>query len=216
MRTFNHRLGWTVTVLEWFSEGHFTAVLSIHQCWEPTWFCPWFLEWLECTHDRSTVYLTSLTGYLKCTVNQHVEVWLFCFSEDCVRKKIKLATGMDQRETTVLNTDTLCCWSTRGNSSHPTKASHQGMQDGVQYSQRVMENSVCERCWLHLWSQRCTELRRMEIGDCGKEWSADRLGVFSSNACQHLKVLEELLLSPGTCRKLQAMVLNAEQFRRKC
>lgn len=32
IRTFNHRLGWTVTVLEWFFEGHFTAVLSIHQC----------------------------------------------------------------------------------------------------------------------------------------------------------------------------------------
>lgn len=42
------------------------------------------------------------------------------------------------------------------------------------------------------------------------------LTVSSSNACQHLKVLEELLLSLGTCRKLQAMVLNAEQFRRKC
>lgn len=114
IRTFNHRLGWTVTVLEWFFEGHFTAVLSIHQCWEPTYCSPGFLEWLERTHDRSTVYLTSLTDYLKCTVNQHVEVWLFGFSEDCVRRNIKLATGMDQRETTVLNTDTLCCSSTRG------------------------------------------------------------------------------------------------------
>lgn len=35
----------------------------------------------------------------------------------------------------------------------------------------------------------------------GKEWSADKLGVFSSNTCQHLKVLKELSLRPGTCRQ---------------
>lgn len=45
---------------------------------------------------------------------------------------------------------------------------------------------------------------------------ADKLGVFSSNACQHLKVLVELSLSPGTCRQPQALILNAEQFRGKC
>lgn len=38
---------------------------------------------------------------------------------------------------------------------------------------------------------------------------------FSSNACQHLKVLEELLLSPGTHSQPQALVLNAEWFERK-
>ena len=42
--------------------------------------------------------------------------------------------------------------------------------------------------------------------------SADKLGVFSSNACQHLKVLEELSLSPGTRRQPQVLVLNADQL----
>lgn len=61
---------------------------------------------------------------------------------------------------------------------------------------------------------KATEDRKGET--TGKERSADKLGVFSSNACQHLKVLVELSLSPGTCRQPRALVLNAEQFRRKC
>lgn len=49
-------------------------------------------------------------------------------------------------EATVLATDALHCWATWGNSSQITKAPHQGMQDAVQYSHRVMVNSMCERC----------------------------------------------------------------------
>lgn len=46
--------------------------------------------------------------------------------------------------------------------------------------------------------------------------SADELGVFSSNACQHFKAPVELSLSRGTCRQPRASRLNAEEFRRKC
>lgn len=49
----------------------------------------------------------------------------------------------------------------------------------------------------------------------GKEPSADKLWVFSSNACQHLKALVGLLSSPGTCERPRALLLNAEQFGRK-
>lgn len=50
----------------------------------------------------------------------------------------------------------------------------------------------------------------------GRERSADELGVFSSNTCQHFKVLEELSLSPGTRRQPMAPALNAKRLRRRC
>lgn len=82
---------------------------------------------------------------------------------------------------------------------------------------------AAEDCWLRSMTQMLTpsvkpEVRRAVEGSretWGKERSADKPWVFSSNACQHLKALVGLSSSPGTRDPPRALVLNAERFRRK-
>lgn len=153
----------TDSYLNAFSEGHFMAVSSIHQFYTHMHILPhghWeageFPSMHPEQHNSSLAQGYRISRHWRSHAMLSLESTFKSFWVRKSKRKIKKWSGWGN------SSNRGATW---GNSTQITKAPHQGVQDTVQYSHRVMVEWVCERCWLHLCSQRCTGLQRIEKGE---------------------------------------------------